>query len=57
MGGFKIQDCGYPGILTSLVTYKPIPLNFPREGGQIAKKWSENDPLLVVVGEEEEEAN
>ena len=55
MGGFKTQGCGYPGILTSLVTYKPIALNFPREGGQIAKKWSENDPL--VVGEEEWEAN
>ena len=56
MGGFKTQGCGYPGILASFVTYKPIPLNFPREGGQIAKKWSENDPL-VVGGVGEEEAN
>ena len=51
MAGFKIQDCGYPGILTSLVTNVRLPHYDPREGGQIAKKWSENDPLVVGVGE------
>ena len=56
MGGFRRQDCGYPGILASFVTYVRLALNFPREGGQIAKKWSENDPL-VVGGVGEEEAN
>ena len=50
MGGFKTQGCGYPGILASFVTHVRLPLNFPREGGQIAKKWSENDPLVVGVG-------
>ena len=50
MGGFKTQGCGYPVILASFVTYVRPVLNFPREGGQIAKKWSKNDPLLVVVG-------
>ena len=58
MAGFRPQDCGYVGILTSLVTYVRLVLNFPREGGQLAKKWSENDPLVVGwVGEWEEEAN
>ena len=41
------QDCGYPGFMTSFVTYVRPVLNFPREGGQIAKKWSKNDPLVV----------
>ena len=54
MAGFKSQDCGYPVILASFVTYVRPVLNFSREGGQIAKKWSENDP--VVVGWEWEEA-
>ena len=53
MGGFKTQGCGYPVILASFVTYVRPVLNFPREGGQIAKKWSENDPLVVGGGEEE----
>ena len=50
MGGFKTQGCGYPVILASFVTYVRPVLNFPREGGQIAKKWSENDPLVVGGG-------
>ena len=50
MGGFKPQGCGYPDILASFVTYVRLALNFPREGGQIAKKWSENDPLVVGGG-------
>ena len=53
MGGFKTQGCGYPVILASFVTYVRPVLNFPREGGQIAKKWSENDPLVVGSGKEE----
>ena len=55
--GFRRQGCGYPGILASFVTYVRLPHYDPREGGQIAKKWSENDPLVVGVGEEEWEAN
>ena len=47
MAGFRRQDCGYPGILASFVTYVREPHCDPREGGQIAKKWSENDPLVV----------
>ena len=45
--GFRPQDCGYVGIWASFVTYVRLALNFPGEGGQIAKKWSENDPLVV----------
>ena len=40
------------GIWTSFVTYVRGPLNFPGEVGEMAKKWSKNDPL--VVGWEEE---
>ena len=54
MGGFKIQDCGYPGILASFVTYVRLALNFPGVVGEMAKKWSKNDPLSIVVGGEEE---
>ena len=45
--GFRPQDCGYVGIWTSFVTYVRGPLNFPGEVGEMAKKWSKNDPLVV----------
>ena len=45
--GFRPQDCGYVGIWASFVTYVRLPLNFPREVGEMAKKWSKNDPLVV----------
>ena len=57
MAGFRPQDCGYPGILTSLVTYVRLPRLFVAEGGQLAKKWSENDPLVAGWEEWEWEAN
>ena len=40
------------GIWASFVTYLRLALNFPREVGEMAKKWPQNDPL-VVGGEEE----
>ena len=45
--GFRPQDCGYVGIWASFVTYVRGPLNFPGEVGEMAKKWSKNDPLVV----------
>ena len=57
MGGFRRQDCGYPSILASFVTYRRKAHTNQREGGQIAKKWSEIDPLVVGEEEEEWEAN
>ena len=35
------------GIWASFVTYVRLPLNFPGEVGEMAKKWSKNDPLVV----------
>ena len=34
-----------------------LALNFPWEVGEMAKKWSKNDPLVVGWEWEEEEAN
>ena len=45
--GFRPQDCGYLGIWASSVTYVRGPLNFPGEVGEMAKKWPQNDPLVV----------
>ena len=45
------QNPGLPAnSVAYFVTYVRPVLNFPREGGQIAKKWSENDPLVVGGG-------
>ena len=52
--GFRPQDCGYVGIWASFVTYVRLPLNFPGEVGEMAKKWSKNDPLVVGSGKEKE---
>ena len=38
------------GIWASFVTYVRLPLNFPGEVGEMAKKWSKNDPLVVGGG-------
>ena len=38
------------GIWAAFVTYVRLPLNFPGEVGEMAKKWPKNDPLVVGGG-------